>query len=122
MSGGDGRADRRAMSGGEGREGPSDHDRQRLRATWRVLSVGWGVALLAAVVAGLAGLPGNVGAAALLLVGALATATAALHALVLALVDDLKDHRVWRRRPLIGVGLIVVAGLLLVMTGGALAT
>jgi hypothetical protein len=87
-----------------------------------VLAVGGVFAVLVAAASGMAGLPGDVGAAALLLVGALAVAVAALHALVLVLVDDLRDRRVWRRRPLVGVGLFLLAGLLVVMAGGALSS
>ncbi len=115
-----GRSNGGSSSGASPRSGASDHDRRRLRATWRVLIAGGVLGVLAAAAAGLAGLPGAVGAAALLLVAALGSAAAALHALVLALIDDAKDRRVWRRRPLVGVGLLLLAGLLLVMAGGAL--
>lgn len=110
------------MSDGDDPPGPLDHDRQRLRATRRVLLAGGGVAVLAAAAVGLAGLPGDVGAGVFLLVGALASAAAALHTLVLALVDDLRDRRVWRRRPLVGVGLLLLAGLLMIMAAGALSS
>lgn len=102
--------------------GPTDHDRGRLRATRRVLLVAAVLAVLAAGGAGLAGLPGSVGAAALLLVGALGVAAAGVHALVLALADDLRDRPVWSRRLLVGLGLLLLSGLLMVMAGGALAT
>lgn len=104
------------------RRGLPDADRRRLRQSWRVLAVGGAVAVLAAVVAGLAGLPGQVGVLALLVVGALALAVTAIHALALALVDDMKDRGVARRRPLIAGGLLLLAGVLMAMAGGVTAS
>lgn len=97
---------------------PSEHDRRRLRQSWRVLGVGAAVAVAAAVAAGLAGLPGQAGAIALLVVLALAVAVTGIQIVVLALVDDLRDRRVAKRRPLIAAGLLVLAGVLMAMAGG----
>jgi SNF family Na+-dependent transporter len=55
----------------------------------------------------------------MLLIAALTTAVAAVHALVVVFVDDLRDRRVAARRPLLAVGLFVLSGLLVVMAGGA---
>jgi hypothetical protein len=103
-----------------GRE-PTEHDRRRLRQSRRVLAVGGGVAVAAAAAAGLAGLPGQVGAIALLSVGALAVGVAGLHLLVRAMIDDLRDLPVARRRPVLGVGGLLLAGVLMAMAGGVAA-
>lgn len=93
----------------------SEHDRRRLRQAWRLLLVGLAVAVVVTVAAGLSGLPGAVGALALLATSALAVAVTAVHLVALALVDDLRDHRVARRRPVIAAGLLLLAGLLMAM-------
>ncbi len=99
----------------------TEHDRRRLRQSRRLLAVGGLVAVAAVVAAALAGLPGQVGMLALLSVGALALAVAGIHALVLAMIDDYRDRPVARRRPVLGVGMLLLAGLLMAMAGGVAA-
>lgn len=114
---------RRARTGRSGRRREptrprreiSEHDRWRLRQARRLLLVGLAVAVAVTLAAGLAGLPGSVGALALLATSALAVAVTAVHLVALALVDDLRDHRVARRRPVIAAGLLLLAGLLMAM-------
>ncbi len=99
----------------------TEHDRRRLRQSWLLLLIGLAVAVVITVIAGLSGLPGTVGALALLVTSALAVATTAVHALVFVLLDDLRDHPVAWRRPVIAGGLLLLAGLLMVMTTGVTA-
>ena len=99
----------------------TDHDRWRLRQSWRLLLIGLGVAVVVTVAAGLSGLPGAVGALALLVTSALAAAIAGVHALAYVLLDDLRDQPVARRRPVIAAGLLLLAGLLMAMATGVTA-
>jgi hypothetical protein len=71
--------------------------------------------------AGLSGLPGAVGALALLVTSALAVAITGVHMLAFVLLDDLRDHPVARRRPVIAAGLLLLAGLLMAMATGVTA-
>ena len=99
----------------------TDHDRRRLRQSWRLLLIGLGVAVVVTVAAGLSGLPGAVGALALLVTSALAAAITGVHALAYVLLDDLRDHPVARRRPVIAAGLLLLGGLLMAMATGVTA-
>jgi heme/copper-type cytochrome/quinol oxidase subunit 4 len=99
----------------------TEHDRRRLRQAWLVLLIGLAVAVVLTVAAGLSGLPGAVGALALLVTSALAVAITGVHLLGFVLVDDLRDHPVARRRPVIAAGLLLLAGLLMAMATGVAA-
>jgi heme/copper-type cytochrome/quinol oxidase subunit 4 len=99
----------------------TEHDRQRLRQSWRLLLVGLAVAVVVTAAAGLSGLSGAVGALALLVTSALAVVITGVHMLVFVLLDDLRDHPVARRRPVIAAGLLLLAGLLMAMTTGVAA-
>lgn len=77
--------------------------------------------LAGVVAAGLAGLPGQVGALALLVVGALAVGITGVHLLTVSMIDDLRDRPVARRRPLLGIAGLLTAALLMVMAGGVTA-
>jgi FtsH-binding integral membrane protein len=96
----------------------AEHQRRRMRQTWRLLGAGLTVALLAAAVTGLVGLPGQVGAVSFLLVAALACAVTGVVALLTSMIDDLKDRGVGRRRPILGGVLLFVAFLLIGMVMG----
>lgn len=98
------------------------HERRRLRVTWGVVVGGAVGAVLAAAVTGLAGLPGWLGALSLVLVAALGCSVAAVHALVAALVDDMRGRHVTSRLPLVGLGLLLASGVLMVMGLGIAAS
>ena len=99
----------------------TEHDHRRLRQSWRLLWVGLAVAVIVTVAAGLSGLPGAVGALALLVTGALAVAITGVHLLAFVLLDDLRDRPVARRRPVMAAGLLLLAGLLMAMATGVTA-
>ena len=99
----------------------TEHDRRRLRQSWRLLLVGLAVAVVVTVAAGLSGLPGAVGVLALLVTSALAVVVTGVHMLAFVLFDDLRDRPVARRRPVIAAGLLLVAGLLMAMATGVTA-
>ena len=99
----------------------TEHDRRRLRQSWLLLLIGLAVAVIVTVAAGVAGLGGAVGALALLVTSALAVAITGVQLLGFVLLDDLRDRPVARRRPLIGAGLLLLAGLLMAMATGVTA-
>lgn len=90
-----------------------------MRGTFKVLAVGALTGILLAGTVGLAGAPGQTGLAVLLLILAFTAATGAVHAIGFAIVDDLKDRRVGRGRPLTALGLFLLAALLMAMVVGA---
>jgi hypothetical protein len=91
-----------------------EHQRRRLRQLWLLLGGGIALAVVAAGVTGLVGLPGEVGAVSFLLVAALSCAVTGVVALLTSMIDDLKDRGVGRR-PLVGGALLLAAFLLIGM-------
>lgn len=83
------------------------------------LAVGVGIGILAAIGVGLAGASGRVGAVVVLLIVSLATALAALMALLSSVVEELRGADVAWRRPVMGIMLFVVAAMLMAMTVAA---
>lgn len=96
----------------------SPQDRERVRATLRIVGVGALVALVLALLVGILGGSGPVGLAVLLLVTATACSLAALHAVGMLLYDDLKDRAPARRRALLAGGLFALAAILMAMVAG----
>lgn len=94
-------------------------DRRRLRQSRRLLLVSGLATVLAVVATGLAGLSGRAGALVLLLVAALGLVVTGVHALVVAVLDDVRDRGVDARRPLLALGLVVLAGVVMAMAAGA---
>lgn len=91
----------------------TDHDRRRLRLTWRIVLGGVVVGVLgAAILAGL-GLDGRVGFAAVVLGTAGGCVVAALATALLAIVDEARREPVATRRLLITLGLFAGGAFLL---------
>lgn len=98
--------------------GPST-DAERLHTLRRLVGGGVGVAVVLALLAGLAGAPGRTGAAIFLLVSAVTCGIAAAYGVVTAIRDELGDVTVSRRRVISVVGLFFAAAALMAMTAGA---
>jgi hypothetical protein len=97
----------------------AEGERGRLRPTRRVLAVGLIVSLAGAVGVGLLGGSGAGSLAAALVGAALTVGAGGLTALVGALRDELRGDTVPRRRVGLGVGLLLLAPVLLILAGGA---
>lgn len=91
----------------------TDHDRRRLRVTWRI--VGGGVVLGAggAVILALLGLDGRVGFASVVLGAALGCVLSGLTTAILAIKDEARREPVATRRLLITLGLFALGAMLL---------
>lgn len=98
------------------------HERRRLRPARRVLAVGIGLSLLGAAVVGLLGASGAGSLVAAFIGSASAVGAAGLVTLFGAVRDEMRGERVARRRIVIGVGLLLLAPLLLVLAAGAAST
>lgn len=96
-----------------------DHDQARLVSAVRLFTVGAGLGVLGAVALGLAGAPGSSGFIAVVLGLALGCVLAAIHLAAFSLVDEARGRPVALRRPLWAVASFVLAGLLLLLVGGA---
>jgi len=97
----------------------TDHDRSRLRATWRTAAAGPLLGILGAVAVAAIGGSGGAGLAVLLLLSAVGAVAAALLTAVHALVDEYRHRPVARRRLVMSIALFVAALVLLVLSGGA---
>ena len=96
----------------------TDHDRERIRSTLRILWVGALAGLGLALLVGVLGGSGRTGLAVMLLVTAAASSLGALHSIGTLLYDDLKDRDPARRRAGLAVGLFAAAALLMAMVAG----
>ena len=93
----------------------TDHDRRRLRITWRIVLGGVIVGIVgAAALAGL-GLDGRVGFAAVVLGSAAGCVIAALASAILAIVDEARREPVARSRLVATLGLFATGAMLLTM-------
>jgi hypothetical protein len=88
------------------------HQRRRRRQLALLFAGGVALAVVAAAVTGLVGLPGQVGAVSFLLVVSLTCAVTGVVALVTSMIDDLKDRGVGRR-PVVG-GVLLLAAFMLI--------
>lgn len=93
-------------------------DLVRRRYIRRIAGGGISLGLLLSVGAGAAGATGRVGAAILLLLSAAGCAAAATYGVLTAVVDDLRDRPVSRRRLLWVIMMFVAAAALMAMTAG----
>lgn len=91
----------------------TDHDRRRLRVTWRVLLSGVGLGVVGAATLGLVGFDGRVGFAAVVLGSSLGCVAAGLTTAGLAIVDEARRAPVATRRVVVALGLFLAGGLLL---------
>ena len=96
----------------------TDHDRARLRTTWRTTAAGPILGVLGAAAVGFLGAPGAAGLQVLLLLSATGCAVGAIVTGLFALIDEYRDRPVARRRPLTAVGLFAASVVLLVLTAG----
>lgn len=85
----------------------TEHDRRRLRVTWRVLGAGVAVGVVGAILLGLLGLDGRVGFATVVLGSALGCVAAGLTTAIVAIIDEARRKPVATRR--IGVTLALFA-------------
>lgn len=93
----------------------TDHDRRRLRVTWRVLVGGIAFGVLGALLLGVIGLDGRAGFAAVALGSALGCVAAGLTTAVMAIIDEARRQPVATRRVGITLALFAVGGSLLVV-------
>jgi hypothetical protein len=93
-------------------------DLVRRRRIRRIAGGGIAVGLLLSLGAGAAGATGRAGVAILLLLSAAGCAAAATYGVLTAVVDDLRDRPVSRRRLLWVVTMFVAAAALMAMTAG----
>jgi len=114
------------MSGGDAtgadRHTVTDHDRRRLRVTWRVLLVGPVLGVLAALALGLLRAGGVAGLAAFLVLAAAGSVAAALVTAGFAIVDEYRRVPVARRRTLTALALFAGGFVLLLLSLGVAAT
>lgn len=96
----------------------TDTDRRRRRRMGWIVGIGMGVAVVLALLAGVAGATGRAGAAIFLLLSAGSCALAATYGVVTAVIDDVRDVRVSRSRIGWVVGLFFTAAALMAMTAG----
>jgi hypothetical protein len=122
---GDASADRERRPAGDGerngsgsRSGLSDHDRRRLRATYRTALGGLVLGILGAAAVGLLGAPGQAGAAVLFVLAAAGCMAAALVTAVLAMVDEYRRRPVGRPRTLMALWFFLASAALLLMSTG----
>ncbi|MFA9445252.1 hypothetical protein [Egicoccus sp. AB-alg6-2] len=95
------------------------HDRRRMRSALRLVGAGAVLGIVAAAGLGVIGAPGGSGLIGVLLGLVVGCVLGAIHLAVLSLVDEARQRPVSVRRPLTSLGLFVLAGLLLVLVGGA---
>lgn len=93
----------------------TDHDRQRLRVTWRVLLGGVLFGVLGAAALALLGLDGRVGFAAVTLGASLGCVAAGLVTVGFAIVDEARRAPVATRRIVVTVALFAAGAMLLTM-------
>ena len=93
----------------------TDHDRRRLRVTWRVLGAGVGIGVVGAILLGLLGLDGRAGFATVALGSALGCVAAGLTTAIIAIVDEARRQPVATRRVGITLALFAGGGCLLVV-------
>jgi hypothetical protein len=91
----------------------------KVRRTWGIAGSGAVAGLGLALVSGALGGSGRVGLVIFLLITAAASGLAALYAILTAVIDDLKQRPVSRRRPIAAITLFVVAALLMAMVAAA---
>lgn len=99
----------------------TDHDRRRLRITYRVAIVGAVLGVLGAGAVGLLGASGGAGLAVFLVVSAAGCVAAAFVTALLAIVDEWRRAPVARRRAWMALLFAVLGATLLVMSLGAAA-
>lgn len=97
---------------------PPTVDDRRLRTLRRVVGAGTAIALGLALVSGVAGAPGDTGAAIFLLLSSATCGVGAAYGVVTAVRDDLADVPVSRRRVVWVVALFFAAAALMAMTAG----
>lgn len=90
----------------------------RMRRARRVVAAGAGLGLVAAVISAVAGGSGALAVFLVLILTAAATGVAAIDAAVLMVVDQYRGHTSTWRRPVLVVGLLAAALVLLAMLGG----
>ena len=100
----------------------SDHDRARLRITYRLLLAGPVLGVVAAGTLGLLGAGGAAGLAVLFVLTAASCGVAALTTAILAIVDEARRVPVARRRTLTALAAFVAAFLLVLLSTGVAAT
>jgi hypothetical protein len=98
-----------------------EQERRRRRTVWRSLAVGFGLSLLGAAVVGILGASGAGSLTAAFMGGALTAGVTGVLTLVGAVRDEARGHRVPRGRIGLGVGLLLLAPVLLVLAAGAAA-
>lgn len=109
-------------TGAEDRRTLSDHDRARLRITYRLLLLGPTLGVVAAAALGLSGAGGAVGLAILLVLTAAGCVVTALVTAALAIVDEARRVPVSRRRTLTALAAFLGGFLLLLLSTGVTAT
>lgn len=97
----------------------AERERRRRRPPRRVLAVGAGVSLAGAGIVGLLGASGAGSLAAAFIGGALTVAIAGLVTLGGAVRDEFRGDAVPRRRVAAGMGLLLLAPVLLILAAGA---
>ena len=97
----------------------TDHDRARLRATWRTAAVGPLLGIVGAIAVGIAGGSGAAGLAVLLLLASVGAMAAAMLTAVHVLADEYRHRPVARRRVWTSLALFATAFVLVAMSGGA---
>lgn len=107
-----------AQPPGPDRRAVTDHDRRRLRITYRVVVGAVVLGILAAGGVGLLGASGGAGLAVLLVLSSAGCVAAAFVTALLAIVDEWRRAPVARRRAWTALGLAVLGALLLVMSLG----
>ncbi len=93
----------------------TEHDRQRMRVTWRVLGIGVAIGVVGAILLGLLGLDGRAGFATVALGSALGCVAAGLTTAVVAIIDEARRQPVATRRVGVTLALFVLGGVLLVV-------
>ncbi len=106
---------------GQDRRVVTEHDRRRLRITYRVLGAAVTLGVVAAGGVGLLGASGGAGLAVLLVLSAAGCVAAAMVTALLAILDEWRRAPVARRRAWTALGLGVLGATLLVMSLGAAA-
>ena len=96
----------------------SDHDRRRLRLSYRTALGGIVLGFLAAGAVGILGASGRAGAAVVLVVSAAGCVAAALVTAVLAMLDEYHRRPVGRARTLMALWFFLGGALLLLMSTG----
>jgi hypothetical protein len=93
----------------------TDHDRRRLRVSWRVLLAGVVLGVVGAATLGLLGFDGRAGFAAVVLGSSFGCVAAGLTTAGFAIVDEARRAPVATRRLVVALGLFASGGMLLIM-------